>query len=351
VTQIRLTPSSLAGACFIGTLCLTPISLARLLIASAGNGTMLWMVLAGLVGMLGAYLNIRLLDAPLAPWAARSRDLLGYARALFYAAGAPFMLNVWVTVLGGEQLELTPRLAVALLAVTVVAYVLRLGVESTLRLVGLVALIVAPTGYLLLSIAFLHADPARLLPHPLGTGSIPSLWPVFLFLARGFDVLPPLAPYVAPAARRVAYVGIGVGSIAALLAVVIPVLVWGYPAASQLPHPLLYSVGTFSSAYLPLQRVEFLSFIAWQLTAVGVVLLYAISLLISLRVKVHPLTPWWAVLVAAGITLAGALPVFPTDLVGYLANLWSYYGLVLFIVLPAAMLLLGRVSAQAVPAT
>ncbi len=351
MTRVRLTPWSLAGACFVGTLCMTPISLARALIASAGPGTTLWMVLAGLVGMLGGYLNIRLLDAPLASWAARSRHLLGYARALFYAAGAPLMLNVWATVLGGEQLELTPRLAVALLAVTVVVYVLRLGVESALRLVGLIALIAAPTVYLLLSISLLHADPARLLPHPLGTGSIPSLWPSFLFLARGFDVLPPLAPYVAPAVRRVAYVGIGVGSIAALLAVVIPVLVWGYPAASQLPHPLLYSIGTFSSAYVPLQRVEFLSFIAWQLTAVGVVLLYTISLLISLRVQVHPLTPWWAVLVAAGITLAGSLPVLPTDLVASVENVWSYYGLLLFIVLPAAMLVLGRASAQAVPAT
>ncbi len=351
MTQARIAPWSLGGACFVGTLCMTPIALARALIASAGAGTPLWMFLAGLVSMLGAYLNIRLIDEPLATWAVRSRDFLGYARAVFYAAGAPLMLSVWATVLGGEQLELTPRIAVVLLSLTVVVYALRLGLESTMRLVGLIALITVPTVYLLLSISFLHADPARLLPHPLGTGAIPALWPSFLFLARGFDVLPPLAPYVAPAARRVAYVGNGLGSLATMLAVVIPVLVWGYPAASQLPHPLLYTIGTFSSAYVPFQRVEFLSFIAWQLTVVGVVLLYTMSMLASLRLQVHPLTPWWAVLIAGGITFAGALPVLSTDLVAAAENVWSCYGLVLFIVLPTALLVLGRAAGREATAT
>ena len=351
MTPVRLAAWSFGATCLVGTVCLTPIALGRELILAGGSSTPLWMGFSILFGMLGVYLNIRLIDEPFAKWASRLRYLLRYARAPFYAVGAFLMLNVWLTTLSGEQLELTPRIATALLLITTMSYALRLGVESSVRLLGLIGAVVAPTVFLLLGLALKHADLARLLPHPLGTGAIPWLWPTFLFTSRGFDLLPVFGPQVAPAQRHVAYVGVATGGVITFLSLVTPILVWGYAAASQLPHPLIKTIGTFASAYSPLQRVEFVSFITWQLTAFAVITMYAIAFLISLRVQVHPLTPWWAVAATASVTLAGALPMLPADMTGPVEDLWSSYGLLLFFVLPTALLLFGRLGLQEATAT
>jgi len=347
VSRLRIAPWTLGAVCFAATVCVTPVSLGQSFILAAGSATPLWMLLSAATGLLGVDIQTRFIEAPLAPWAAWLRNAFRYPLALFYALGTGLMLNVWLTILGGTELAATPRLASALLLVTVMAYMLRVGFDSAMRLLGLIALVIGPSILSLLIAALTNADFARLLPHPFGTGAIPWLWPTFLFASRGFDVLPALAPFAGGSLRRVAFVGVALGSVITFSSVVVPILVWGYPAAAQWQHPLLKAIGTYTSVYAPFERIAFVSFIAWQLNSFAASGVYALSLLVTLRAPVDPVTPWWAVLPVVLITLAGALPVLPLDVADDVLNLWSAYGLLILIVLPAALLLLGRVRARA----
>lgn len=343
-------PKTLGAVVFLVSVCMTPISLVEPIVKATGEGTLLWMLLAGGFSLLGGCLNLLLIEAPLVAWADRLRDWMRYPRVLFYATGSATMLNIWLNILSGSELPSTPRLVLALLTLAVTAYALRMGVETVTRLVGLIGVIVAPIVFGLALLALTNAQLGPLLPHPLGTGQIPWIWPTILFAPRGYDILPAFGPLARPLQWRPVYVGLALASAVLLLSIVTPILVFGYAATLRFAFPYLSAVSTYTSQFLPFQRIGFLSFIAWQMIAFAITTAYAMAALVSLHAQVHPLTPWTAVTAIVLVVLALSLYLMPADISILEKNIWSTYGILLFCLSPGILLAAGRRRRQAVPA-
>jgi len=340
MTPIRVAPWTLGLVVMLVTICMSPMSLDQAFLQAAGYATPLWLAMAGVTGLLGVWLTAGLMEADLAPWAAWLRDALRFPRALFYTLGAGLMLNAWLKVVIVVALGRTPRPVLALALVLIAVYVLRLGMESTIRFVGFLALLIVPAAVVLEALGLLNADVHRALP--LDVATVPWLWPAILFAPRGYTVLPVLAPHAGHPWRKAAYLGVALGFLLTFAPILLPVLVFGYPAAAADSAPLFHAIGAFSSTFLPFQRIEFISLISWQMTSGAMTAVYALCALSSLKVRLAPLTPWPAVLGAALATLALALPVWPPQQYAEIMNDWSIYGLLLFFALPAALLSLGR---------
>ncbi|MDA8347124.1 MAG: GerAB/ArcD/ProY family transporter [Thermaerobacter sp.] len=340
--RIGLAPWSIAGVSFVVTVCMTPVSLGRPVFEYAGYGTLLWMTLAWGAALLGTYLTLTLIDAPLHRWADGVRSFLHYLRAPFFLAGAAAMLHVWLDILGRTQLPGTPRIVVAMLTVGLAVYAVRLGIENVGRVIGLTAVLSLLPLFLLVVGALPNVELRRLLPFPLGTGGIPWVWPMILFAPRGYDILPVFGPLAKGELRKPVYWGMALGGLYLLLSMVEPQLVFGLTAAAQLPSPFLSVVETITSTYLPFQRIAFLSIIIWQMVVFSIVTAYSTAGIASLGIRVFPLTPWAAVLPWSIAVLALAIPILPEDVFTAIKNIWSFYGIIIYFVIPALLLALGR---------
>lgn len=337
-----LAPWTIGGVSFVVTVCMTPVSLGRPFFQAAGYGTFLWMLLAMGTGLLGAFLNVSLVRAPLRDWADASRSWLAYLRVPFYLMAAAAMLHTWLDVMGQTELPATPRIVLALVTVALAAYAIRLGVETTGRSIGAVAVIAVVPLWLLVLAVLVQAAPGRMLPAPLGTGGVPWLWPTMLFAPRGYDVVPVFGPISSGELARPVYWGVGLGGLYLLLAMVEPQLVFGLPAASMLPNPFLAAVATITSTYLPLQRIAFLSFVVWQMIVFGIVSAYSLAGIASLGAPTFPLTPWRVLVPWMAVVVGMAVVIVPEDTFSVIKNAWSVYGLLIYFALPAILLLAGR---------
>ena len=337
-----LAPWSIGGLSFVVTICMTPLSLGRPIFQAAGYGTMLWMTLSFLAAMLGTHLTLTLNDAPLSPWADSARNFMRYLRAPFYLAAAAAMLHVWLDIMGRTELPETPRYVVAVVTVALAAYAIRMGIAGVGRVIGLVAVVTVVPLFILVVGAFPNVDLGWLLPYPLGTGTLPWLWPTILFAPRGYDVLPVFGPIANGDLRRPVFLGMTLGALYLLLAMVEPQLVFGLTAASQLTSPFLNVVETITSTLLPFQRIAFLSIIVWQMVVFSIVAAYSTAGLASLKVPVFPLTPWPALAPWLAAVIVLALPLLPEDLFSDIKNLWSIYGILLYFVVPGLLLASGR---------
>lgn len=338
MSRPRLSAWSVGSVAFVVTICTTPVSLGHVVLKEAGYGTLPWMTLAALLGLLGVYLNTELIERGLSPWAERVRYYLRFPRALFYLIGASAMLNVWLNLLAKTELPSTPRIVASLLTLLPALYALRLGVELTTRVIGMIGLVVLPAFLLLILGDLPSMEPAYLLPAPFGEGTLPWIWPMMLFAPRGYDVLPALGPHVSSPVRTAAFVGVGAGGLLVLISMVMPQLVFGLSVARQLPTPFLSTIGAITSPYFPFQRIAFISIIIWQMITFSIVTAYSISGIASLGLRVHPLTHWTALGVWLFLVLLLSLYVMPEDLIVVLKNAWSILGLILFFGIPMLLL-------------
>jgi len=342
VRQARIPPWTYSSMALMGTICMSPMTLSQAIIRAAATGTPLWIALAIPIAMLGTYASVQLVDAPLAPWAAAVDNALRYPRAIFYVLGAALMMSPWLNILGETLLPRTSRLFLALVILAVVACSLRLGAEATTRFIGFLGLFVGISVTFLLALGVAKAGWHHLLPHLLGEGTIPWLWPTILFVPRGYDTVAAYGPLAAPPWKRPVYLALLVGALIDWIAVVLPVLVYGYPASAQDPTPLLRALGTFTSPYLPFQRVGFVALIIWQFNVIAVVTYYCLAALLSFRAPAMPLVPWLPLaLVVLAVLVLTYLPL-PIDLLGISMNIWSLGGFLLYLVLPLMLLSLGR---------
>jgi hypothetical protein len=339
------------GVSFVVTVCMTPVSLGRPFFQAAGYGTLLWMLLAWGTGLLGAYLNMSLVAGPLAGWATTVRAWLAYLRVPFYLMAAAAMLHAWLDIIGQTELPATPRIVVALMTAALAVYAIRLGIENTGRVIGLIAVVSILPLFLLVFALLPNIHFVRLMPFPFGTGSVPWLWPTMLFVPRGYDILPVFGPASRGDIRRPVYWGMALGGLYLVLSMVVPQLVVGLDTATMLPNPFLFSVSTITSTYLPFQRIVFLSFILWQMVVFSIVAAYSTSGLASLGVRVFPLTPWSGLLSWMAVAVGLAVVIVPEDVFGAIKNAWSIYGLILFVLVPAGLLVAGRRTARPREAT
>lgn len=342
MSQPIFRPWTIGAAVFIVSVCMSPLALVQPITATAGQGALLWYLLAVLTGILGVYANVAAVETPLAPWAHAVWTYLRYTRSVFFILGAAAMLTVWLNVLSATELPDTPRFVSSLLTIVVAVYALRLGIEASARMAGLLGFLVAPALVLILVGVFPEMHPGFLMPNFLGSGNVPWLWPMIVFMPRGYDILPVIAPQIEGPYRTAAYVGVGAGGVYLLVSMIAPALVFGFSGAAQMSSPFLQMIGIVSNPFLPFQRLAFVSFIIWQMICFTIVMMYSICGLQSLGVQVHPLTPFSALLPWMAAVFAMSLYFLPSDIFMVVKVLWSAYGLIIFIAVPLTLLAFGR---------
>lgn len=342
MSQPVFRPWTIGAAVFIISVCMSPLALVQPIIATTGHGALLWYMLSVLTGLLGVYANIAAVETPLAPWAQTAWSYLRYGRSLFFVLGATAMLTVWLNILSATELPDTPRYVSSLLTIVVVAYALRLGIQTSARLAGLLGFLVAPGLVLILVGVFPEIHPGYLMPDFLGSGQVPWLWPMIVFMPRGYDILPVVGPHTDGQYRTAALVGVGAAAVYLLVSMITPALVFGFGGAARMSSPFLQMIGIVSNPFLPFQRLAFVSFIIWQMICFSIVLMYSICGLQSLGVRVHPLTPMPAVLIWMAAVFVMSLFFLPTDIFTALKVAWSAYGLLIYIAAPLTLLAFGR---------
>lgn len=343
ISRPALHPWSLGATIFVVTGGITPIALDQALVSRFGYSSLAWSLLAVPTALLGTYCNIRLADADLQGWRAVAARWLGYLRAPLYLIGAGLMLNVWVSALSTIDLPATPRVVLVLASIAPVVWALRLGVELVNRIVGFIGMLMIPGVLVMLFGVVPNVRWAEFLPSPLHLGAPAFIWPAILFATRGYVIIPTFAPLVQGRYHLAAYIGVVVSSVLLVWALVEAPLIFGVPVAAQMAHPFLRAISTISSNYLPVQRIAFLSSILWQMVLFTVIVTFAVSALHDLRVQIHPLVPWRWVVVASALVVWIGLFTWPPDVFLALFNLWSLWGIVLFLMVPV-LLTLGRVG-------
>lgn len=340
-TRPIVTPLSLAALVFIVTVCVTPMCLDRTFIAEAGPSLLTWLLLALGTAGIAYYLQVRV---------AMHQDRIWMpVRILFvafYAIGAGMMLNAWLTVIALIDLPVTPRMVVAAISLMPAIYVLRLGIEAVARLTTLIALIALPTLLLLLIGAAPSMHVSELLPSPLGLTGVPSIWPVILFAPRGFVIVNAFAQHCQERHLRHVAVGAALAGIILVIALIMPVLVYGQGPATMMTFPALRAIGTISSPYLVVQRIAFLSSIVWQMIITVIIASYGIAAVSVLGIQVRALIDWRVIAVLVGAIAAVAYPELPEDRYAMLIGAWSVLGLCLFILRPAGILVLRFLQAR-----
>lgn len=343
MSRPALTPWSLGATVFVITGCVTPVILDHALVSHFGYSSLAWSLLAVPTALYGTYWNLRLADANLQGWRAVGARWLGYLRAPFYVLGAGFMLNVWISTLAAIDLPATPRLVLVLVSVAPVIWALRLGIELANRITAFIAMLITPGVLLMVAGVAPHIRWAEFLPNPLHLGTPAFIWPAILFAPRGYIVIPAFAPHVRGRYHHAVFVAVLAGSVLVMAALLEAPLIFGVPVAAQMVHPFLRAIATISSPYLPVQRIAFLSTILWQMVSFTITVILTVSALQDLRVTVHPLVPWPWVLGAMAVVIWLALFTWPEDVFLPLFNLWSLWGIVLFLIAPV-LLTLRRVN-------
>lgn len=331
----RVTPWSLSALVFIVTVCVTPMCLDRTFIAETGPSLLTWLLLAICTAGIGYYLQMRVTMPQNQAWLPM-RILF----ALFYAVGAGMMLNAWLTVIALIDLPVSPRMIVAALSLMPAIYVLRLGIEAVARLTTFIALIALPTLVLLVIGASTAMHISELMPRPLGFTGVPGIWPVILFAPRGFVILNAFAQDCREQHVRYVLAGAAAAALLLLVALIMPVLVYGRAPATMMTFPTLRAIGTISSSYLVVQRIAFLSSVIWQMIITVVMASYGIASIRAIGLPVRALIDWKALAVLAGVIGAVAYPELPEDQYAALIGVWSLLGLFLFIVRPLGILAL-----------
>lgn len=343
-------PWTIAAAVFLVSVCMSPIALVQPILQTAGHGALLWYLLGIPTAALGTLLNIWLVEEPLGSWGQRVSSYLQYLRVPFYLLGATAMLTVWLNILSDTEMPETPRFVLSLVTIGVVTYSLRLGIEATTRLVGLLGVIVLPGLLLLVLSTAPEGHISWLLPDVLGGGQVPWTWPLIVFMPRGYDILPVLLRQASGDVRRPTLLAAVTAAVYLAVSMILPVLVFGFAGASQLAYPFLRAIGVVSSSFIPFQRIAFVSFIIWEMICFAIVAIYSVSGLHSLGMKVHPLTPWSALLPWVAAVFVMSLYILTMDQIVLIKVIWSTYGLVVFLVLPALILAFGRKSRVALTA-
>lgn len=341
---MTIRPWSLAAVMFLITVCMSPLTFPQPFTALLGTAAPVWYLAAIGAGLLGVYLNERLVEYARDTALQAAARVIDYMRVPFFLVGATFMLGAWLNVVASTILPLTPRYATSLLTLAVVAYALRLGPEACVRLVGVLGLMILPALTFVYLLLVPGMRPGNLLP--LNFVPLPWIWPTVLFMTRGYDILPVVAPHVAGRYRTAALVGVGAGSVLLALTLLAPVMVFGIHAVVQMSYPFIRTIGTVNSPYIPFQRLQYVTFIVWQVVCVGIVIMYSMSGIACLGFRGNSLTPW-------PVVAAWTIPVFllslmaiPLDTMLAYKTVWSAYGILLYFIAPTLVIAAGRLGSR-----
>jgi hypothetical protein len=336
----------LVFCCGIGPL---PFGLVGFAVSSAGRSVVGWAAIGLLLGPFFAWWGSRVAAPVMGEGVFGS--LWAAAGALFFLVGAGLSLHLWLEVLRVSEYPNTPSWAIALVTLSAVAYVVRMGPENLARLATPLAAILALTVGGVLVLAWGLGRSGHLVGglHLLTAGGgLPAAWPLLVFASHGSALSPVFLRYTNPGLyRRPLMLA---GSTAALLvaaAFVLPIVTWDIVPALRTEFPLLHAITPVSTIFFPVHRLALLAFIPLQLSVIVQLGAYATAALQLAGRPIFPLASAPAILLACAAIAVMAVWPAPSFTVARLAALWSLAGLALLAALPLAQ---GRRAAAPVSA-
>lgn len=175
----------------------------------------------------------------------------------------PLVTRVFTALVGSDLLSRTPLPVISALVLAVSAYAVSHGIEALVRLTQIFSLLVIPAAVLFVMMPLmLPLDPGYLVPLSLSgwKGDLPALL-AMLTAYPGFALLAVIAPALdEPSdATRVALWGTVLPALIVVPSVLLPVMTFGWPSASQYARPFWEVLSVVRlNPVLPVQRIAYI---------------------------------------------------------------------------------------------
>lgn len=266
---------------------------------------------------------------------------------IFYLWGL-LMLFVFIELIIYTQLPQTSRMLLIFFILAVTAYVLRKGLSTFSRFVELFAPILLLTLILInvpqfTNVSFNHYLPLKTLGE-YGLEYFHYEIIAQLFIFRAIFSLYFFNPYIKQNSNLYlsSILGTTIGMLQVLLAVLLPLGIFGKNFVQRLSFPYQESLETVSLTILPIDRISILTSIIWQLIIIYVMYVSFFAVIRGFRSFIQVKSERWLTYSIITITFFLALFPFSREMVINIIVYWSYAGIFFLSIVPAFVWLYVR---------
>lgn len=332
-------------------ICVTPFTFTPVLYQIVGVSAWIAIVLSFLLSLWNIYITIYICHTfryeNVAEWSGR---VLGKVFGKIYTLLAVLIIYIWsvlmlevfLELIIDSQLPYTPRLLILLFLIGSVVYLLVLGLETWARwaeffaLILIVMLIVMNVGQMKnVTLGHLLPIEAHFQFFTSGDGLKREVI-ASLFIFRGIFALYFMYPYIRVKKRFTALTiaGTAFSFIEILLAVMLPILIFGSTFIQKIAFPYQASLETVRLGFLPIDRISILASIVWQLIIVYVLSVSFFSTAEGLRTMFKMKKNNVLVIVLGVLTLFITLFPIEKQISAHIMIYWSFAGIVIFTIVP-----------------
>lgn len=268
----------------ISNICITPFGFPALILKQLGHHAWISVVVAFVMTVWNLYVAIALAKQfpkqnivewsmqILGKWFGGLFSLLIILILYFWAVG---MIWAFWHLIMFTQLAYTPIYLPALLIIGGVVYLLWQGIETFARFAEVTIIFIFFGLIIVNAVQFYNADFARLLPinhmpfkHMLSPNTIGSL-----FVFRGIFIVYFLYKYLNNTKRTLSLsiYSLFIAFVEILLAVIMPIAIYGAHASSLFTYPYQESISSASINLVPFEKVTFITPMLWQIIMVYVI--------------------------------------------------------------------------------
>lgn len=338
-------------------ICVTPFVIPKIFFEHIGHGSYIPLIFIYIFTLGNIYISIQLCrhfeGQNIVEW---SKSLFGkwlgsmysfFVILIFYLWGF-LMLLVFIELIIYTQLPQTSRMLLIFFILAVTLYILRKGLSTFSRFVELFT----PLTLLMLilinipqfkNISFNYFLPLRTLTD--------YGWDYFhyeiiaqLFIFRAIFTLYFFYPYIKRGSNLFlsAIVGTSISALQVLLAIFLPLGIFGKDFVQLLSFPYQESLETVTITILPIDRISILTSIIWQLIIVYVMYVSFFAVIRGFRSIFHLKSDRWLTYSLITLTFFFALYPYSRDFIIKIIIYWSYAGIFFLSIIPTFIWLYVR---------
>ncbi|MHA6252705.1 GerAB/ArcD/ProY family transporter [Oceanobacillus sp. CAU 1775] len=345
----QISPRQWFHISLFSTICVTPFGFPSILYRHLGNEAWLPIVAAYLLTLWNVYVTLRICerfkDLNLVQW---SKKILGRWFGRLYSIGTIIVFYLWgllmlyifLELIMYTQLPFTSRFLLLLFIVGVAVFLLVMGLEVWVRWGELFSILLI-IGLLLINVPqFMNVSFSQILPlnttflEPMKYFKPEIIGSLFIF--RGIFSLYFLYPHIKKSNGlfRWSILSMTVAFIEVLLAVVLPIMIFGASFAGKLRFPYQESLGTVTLVWLPIERLAILTPVVWQLIIIYVLCISLFSTARGLKSLFNVKKEQKIIYILGVVTLGLAMYPLQSQIVSMFITYWSFLGLILLTVIP-----------------
>jgi spore germination protein (amino acid permease) len=347
----------------LSTICLTPFGFPTVLYGILEQSAWVPIIAAFVLTIWNIYISLYICrsfpDLNLVQW---SKKAMGRWVGGIYSVGAILVMYMWgllmlyefLSLLSYTQLPFSVRFLPLSFLIVAVYYLLSRGLEGWIRWGELFAIVLFVGLLLINAPQFTNASFSNLMPF----GDIlqepsrylkPEIWAA-LFMFRSVFTIFFIYPYIKVTGKlfRWSLFGLTIGFVEILLAIILPITIFGVSFARKLTFPYQESLGTVSLKILPIERITLLTPMVWQMIIVYVLCFSTFCTVEGVRTLIKANKDRTILYIVGGVTfLLGLYPPKERTILMVIMY-WSLAGLIIFTLIPtliwSILLIRGRRS-------